>query len=145
MSPLQYRTASFLISSRKKKKRRRDDNRPDLNPDIEQGKQNFCDTPLPFHGHSRYQDILFAFTRPRDSLGKSVLSILLRLASALRGWNVSNQPAGRKLEICHEFRLLSIHPRPHRRLASLKGLSKDFSTSIVDEIGGTRLGSIAFP
>ena len=53
---------------------------------------------------------------------KSVLSIALLPGSVLLGWDILNQPAGRKLgfsEICHEFRLPSIHPRSLLRLLPL--------------------------
>ena len=70
----------------------------------------------------RERDILFAFHGTTGFIRKSVLSIALLLGSVLPGWNILNQPAGRKLgfsEICHEFRLPSIHPRSLLRLLPL--------------------------
>ena len=103
---------------------------------------------VPFRGYeSIYEDILFAFTRARDSFGKSVLSIA---PSGLRFTRMEHIESTSRKETRFPSkystnlasRRFTLLPHPHRPFASLKGIRKDFSTTVVDEIDRTSLESI---
>lgn len=145
--PLQYRAASSLISS-EKKRRKRDDNRPTLIPISsvyrKQGKENFA---FDICSIQRIRiDIRRYSIRVHESTG-FVREKCIVHSSVLRGWNILNQPAGRKLGFHRNMpnlasRRFTLLPHPHRPFASLKGIRKDFSTTVVDEIDRTSLESI---